>query len=60
RSGCVGEGVITVLNSSSTRMQQIRLITGSDCFTPLADAAGLVLPNVETIYQQLLQWQETP
>jgi 2-oxoisovalerate dehydrogenase E1 component len=59
RSGCVGEGVITVLNTPSTRIQQIRLIAGSDCFTPLADAAGLVLPNVETIYQQLLQWQET-
>lgn len=58
RSGCVGEGVVTVLSTVTTASQQIQLLTGSDCYTPLADAAGLVLPNVDAIYQQLLLIEE--
>ncbi|MCX7544771.1 thiamine pyrophosphate-dependent enzyme [Marinicella gelatinilytica] len=58
RSGCVGEGVITVLTTTTTESKQIHLLTGSDCYTPLADAAALVLPNVDSIYQQLLRIEE--
>lgn len=58
RSACVGEGVITVLATQTDKPQHIQLLTGSDCFTPLADAAGLVLPNVDTVYRHLRQLQE--
>lgn len=58
RSACVGEGVITVLATQAKKPKHLRLLTGSDCFTPLADAAGLVLPNVDSVYRELLQLQE--
>ncbi len=58
RSGCVGEGVMTVLSVDSDKARHIQLLTGADCFTPLADAAGLVLPNAESVYQKLLQLEE--
>ncbi len=55
RSGCIGEGVITILNGSNNRLQHIDLITGSDCYTPLGDAAKLVLPNETVVLEHLMR-----
>lgn len=53
RSACVGEGVITILSESNKTARNIQLITGADTFTPLADAANLVLPDEHKILTTL-------
>jgi 2-oxoisovalerate dehydrogenase E1 component len=55
RSACVGEGVITILAEQGIRPEYLKLITGADCFTPLADAAKLVLPDEELILKTLIE-----
>ena len=54
RSACVGEGVMTLLFEHNIQSNFIKLITGADTFTPLADAANLVLPNEDIILQTLI------
>lgn len=58
RSACVGEGVITILAEQGIRPEYLKLITGADCFTPLADAAKLVLPDEELILNTLIESEE--
>lgn len=55
RSACVGEGVITVLAENGFQYRYLKLITGADTFTPLADAAKLVLPDEQTILSALIE-----
>ncbi|MCB1582253.1 MAG: thiamine pyrophosphate-dependent enzyme [Marinicella sp.] len=55
RSACVGEGVITILVEHAVKYRYLKLITGADTFTPLADAAKLVLPNEQTILSALIE-----
>ncbi len=58
RSACVGEGVVTLLSEQKVAATYIKLITGADTFTPLADAANLVLPD-ENIILNALRDSET-
>ncbi len=57
RSACVGEGVITYLmdlnNDDKRGKLKVDLITGADTFTPLADAAKMVLPDKQQIIDGL-------
>ncbi len=55
RSACVGEGVISILAEHDVEYQYLKLITGADTFTPLADAAKLVLPDEQTILSALIE-----
>ncbi|TDR18304.1 thiamine pyrophosphate-dependent enzyme [Marinicella litoralis] len=55
RSACVGEGVISILAEHGMNSRYLKLITGADTFTPLADAAKLVLPDEEVILQTLIE-----
>ncbi len=59
RSACVGEGVISQLAEYNIKPSYLKLITGADTFTPLADAAQLVLPNEEIILESLLNSETT-
>ncbi|MCF6300660.1 MAG: thiamine pyrophosphate-dependent enzyme [Proteobacteria bacterium] len=52
-TGGIGEGVIRILNASTKRVKSIKLITGIDSYTPLADAAKLVLPDEQSIIEKL-------
>ncbi|MCX7554151.1 thiamine pyrophosphate-dependent enzyme [Marinicella sp. S1101] len=54
RSACVGEGVITILTELEKQPNYLKLITGADSFTPLADAAKLVLPDESVILTTLI------
>ena len=54
RSACVGEGVMTLLVEHNLQLNFVKLVTGADTFTPLADAASLVLPNEDIILQTLI------
>lgn len=54
RSACVGEGVISLLAEHEIKYSYLKLITGADTFTPLADAAKLVLPDEKTILSALI------
>ena len=58
RSACVGEGVITHLLTADRRPEVVRLITGADTYTPLADAAKLVLPSVDDILNELIEVEQ--
>ena len=53
RSACVGEGVISILAEQKLGFSYLKLITGADTFTPLADAAKLVLPDEQIILKTL-------
>ncbi len=53
RSACVGEGIVTLLTEQNVAATYIKLITGADTFTPLADAANLVLPDENIILNAL-------
>ena len=53
RSACVGEGVITILAENGIKPRFLKLITGADSYTPLADAANLVLPGEQDILSTL-------
>ena len=55
RSACVGEGIISILAEHGIKYNYLKLITGADTFTPLADAAKLVLPNEEVILNTLIE-----
>ncbi len=55
RSACIGEGVISILVEQGIRIDYLKLITGADTFTPLADAAKLVLPNEKIILDTLIE-----
>ncbi len=59
RSACVGEGVVTILAELENRASYLKLITGADSFTPLADAANLVLPNEKVILKTLIESEAT-
>ncbi len=58
-SACVGEAVISLvsrLNKSSKKGKlSVELITGADSFTPLADAAKLVLPDQQQVLEGLIK-----
>jgi len=54
RSACVGEGIMTLLAEPNMTTKYIKLITGADTFTPLADAANLVLPSENIILNTLI------
>jgi 2-oxoisovalerate dehydrogenase E1 component len=45
RSAGVGEGVITAIVEAGLGEKPLRRVVGADTYTPLADAALLVLPN---------------
>jgi len=45
RSAGVGEGVITAIVEAGLGDKPLRRVVGADTYTPLADAALLVLPN---------------
>lgn len=45
RSAGVGEGIMTALVEAGLGSMRIKRVVGADCFTPLGDAAGLVLPS---------------
>ncbi len=47
--GGVGEGIVSALVESGLADRPIRRLTGADCYIPLGDAAGLVLPDEQTI-----------
>ncbi len=51
-SGGVGEAILALLAQQDTGAQ-LQRISGADCYTPLGDAAGLVLPSVEAIDQAI-------
>lgn len=53
RSACVGEGVITILAENGIKPRYLKLITGADSYTPLANAANLVLPGEQDILSTL-------
>lgn len=55
RSACVGEGIITVLTGLQNQAKQVKLISGADSFTPLGDAAKLVLPSKQQIIDELIK-----
>lgn len=53
-SASISEGVITAIQTAQDNEganQPLKRVTGADCFTPLGDAARLVLPQDEDIYQ---------
>ncbi|HKU79517.1 MAG TPA: transketolase C-terminal domain-containing protein, partial [Rhodanobacteraceae bacterium] len=45
RSAGVGEGVITAIVEAGYGDKSLQRVVGADTYTPLADAALLVLPN---------------
>lgn len=49
RSAGVGEGVITALVEGGLGHLPLERVVGADCYTPLGDAASLVLPGEEDI-----------
>lgn len=49
RSAGVGEGVVTALQEAGLGDKAIKRVVGADCFTPLGEAAGLVLPSEREI-----------
>ena len=51
RSAGVGEGIITAITEGELGHKPIRRVVGADCFTPLGDAAGLVLPSEQDIVE---------
>ncbi len=59
RSACLGEGVITLLcdlnNARKKGKLIVDLIAGADSFTPLADAAKMVLPDKQQILEGLIK-----
>ncbi len=59
RSACVGEGIITILAELDKQPNYLKLITGADTFTPLADAAKLVLPDEDVILKTLIDSENT-
>ncbi len=58
RSACVGEGIITILAEQNIKCHHLKLITGADTFTPLADAANLVLPSEDIIFKELVDSED--
>ncbi len=58
RSACVGEGIISILAEQRIKCRYLKLITGADTFTPLADAANLVLPSKDIILKELIVSEE--
>ncbi|NKI34849.1 hypothetical protein HFP89_06705 [Wenzhouxiangella sp. XN79A] len=43
--GGIGEGLVTGLVEHGAADRPIRRVTGVDCYIPLGDAAGLMLPD---------------
>ncbi len=61
-SASVGEGVVSAIMDDKQACAlnlRIERLTGADSFTPLGDAAALVLPSVEVIVQKLRALLET-
>jgi 2-oxoisovalerate dehydrogenase E1 component len=52
-SASVGEGVVAAIVDSGMKTSRIERITGLDSFTPLGEAASLVLPSVSSITRRL-------
>jgi len=52
-SASVGEGVVSAIIEELKKPPRISKITGFDTFTPLGDAAALVLPHKEIIVEEL-------
>ncbi|GAB4117845.1 MAG: thiamine pyrophosphate-dependent enzyme [Wenzhouxiangellaceae bacterium] len=50
-SGGISEGLISILQEHGLSDRPLQRITGADCYTPLADAAKLVLPSEQQIEQ---------
>lgn len=49
RSAGMGEGIITAIVEAGFGDKPLRRVAGADTYTPLADAAGLVLPGEEDV-----------
>ena len=52
-SAGLGEGVMTALVENGHGGKPIQRVCGADCFTPLGDAAGLVLPDEAAITEAI-------
>lgn len=53
-SASIGEGVVSAIIENVENPPLIKKITGIDSFTPLGDASGLVLPDVDVILETLM------
>ncbi len=53
-SASIGEGVVSAIIENVENPPLIKKITGIDSFTPLGDASGLVLPDVDVILETLI------
>lgn len=53
-SGGVSEGLISILQEHGLTDRPLQRVTGADCYTPLGDAAKLVLPSEQQIEQAAL------
>ena len=53
-SGGISEGLISILHEHGLSDRPLQRITGADCYTPLGDAAKLVLPSEQQIEQTAL------
>jgi hypothetical protein len=60
RSAGVGEGIITAITEGQLGHKPLQRVVGADCFTPLGDAAGLVLPSEQDIVDAGLALCQTP
>jgi 2-oxoisovalerate dehydrogenase E1 component len=49
RSAGVGEGVVTAIVEAGMGDKPLQRVAGADTYTPLADAALLVLPNEDDV-----------
>jgi 2-oxoisovalerate dehydrogenase E1 component len=54
RTGSISEALVTLLLEGLPAPPRIARLTAEDCFIPLADAANLVLPDVEGVMRAAL------
>jgi 2-oxoisovalerate dehydrogenase E1 component len=54
-SASVGEGIVSCIVDKLEKQPKISRITGIDSFTPLGDASSLVLPNVDVVFEKLIE-----
>ena len=56
-SGGISEGLISILHEHGLSDRPLQRITGADCYTPLGDAAKLLLPSeqqIESVAREML------
>jgi 2-oxoisovalerate dehydrogenase E1 component len=54
RTGSISEALVTAMVEGLKILPRIKRVTAEDCFIPLADAANLVLPDVDSIMRAAL------